>query len=144
MVETVERSPSVSTHGILPRVVSLLRLERDRAWRSFAVDDLVALVMLEYPMGEAALDAVAMGISRSFRIRAGLSLALDRAGMCARVLVYFERAPIPSTLLQRARPILDAIDADRYARPLAERAQPEPSMSRLLVHEPGPWSLRAV
>lgn len=143
-METAERSPSASTHGVLPNVVSLLRLERDRDWRRFAVDDLVALVMLEYPMGEAALDAVAMGISRSFRIRAGLRSELDRADVCVRIRVYFEQAPIPATLLERARPILDAIDADRYERPLAERAQPEPSMRRLLVHEPGPWSLRAV
>ncbi len=95
--------------GLLPDLVSVLLLKRDERWRPFAVDDFVAVLILEYGMGWEGLDANAMGILRGFRERVELSRRLpheEQQRLCAE---YFTREPIPGDLLEQAAVVVQGL-----------------------------------
>ncbi|MEO1171065.1 MAG: hypothetical protein AAFX94_03290 [Myxococcota bacterium] len=95
--------------GLLPRLVDLLLVERNPLWRPFAVEDLLAVVILQYGMDDEGLDSAAMGAMRGFSRRAGLSLAAPGDCVETRVTAYFEANPLPAALTDAASPVLEAV-----------------------------------
>lgn len=97
--------------SLLPELTTILSIARDPAWRAFAVEDLIALLILEYGVGHDGLDAAAMVARRGFRRRAQVDVKMVPTVLRRRIAAYLEAYPIPQTLMIAAGPTLARLRA---------------------------------